>query len=149
MFNRDQRLTGKQKEQFIVRFVAERKIETYPDDGAEILAENQEEWDPAQKVGVQLERSIRAIYARLWSGCAGVAKEPPSARMVATDLLDSMDGDEFCLLRQMPLPKLSVERVLGHVESLGFAFAPAVSIAVARVAAMALLNDATRRGKAK
>lgn len=142
-FDRDKRRTGVDKEAFVASFISDGRIDEYPVDAGEILAENQADWDHAGRLDQQLEQQVLLVYERIGerSRVERAGRSLPSPRVVVTDLLGSMDGAEFCLLRQLPMPKVSVERVLAHLESLGFGLPQEMSIAVARITTMALLNS--------
>lgn len=130
-------------ERFVRAFVADNLADDYPYHPEDEALDNElpdEIWTlrqgqpvPAQQVAA-LAVVVRGAYARFELAA------PPDEVMLASLLLLSDLGGKQCFLCDIPLSKLSVALVLGHLEALGYAFLPRVSISIARLATLVVCN---------
>jgi hypothetical protein len=124
--NRDDR---QDKENFVRTFLAERRVDAYY---------SQDEFNmelPATRTAAEaLSELIVIVFQQL-----GV-KPPASARVLATRLLFSDGNGRLNDLEDEPLQRLSVDLVLAHVEAMGYGLPQRISMGVAKVATLVLLN---------
>lgn len=126
--NRDDR---QDKENFVRTFLAERRVDRY---------DSQDEFDlevPATRtVADALSELIVIVFRQLG------AKPPASARILATRLLFSDGNGRLNDLDDVPPQKVSIDLVLAHVEAMGYGLPQRISMGVAKVATLVLLNRA-------
>lgn len=117
------------KEEFVRTFLAERRADGYY---------NHDEFNmelPATRTAADaLSELIVIVFCQLG------AKPPASARVIATRLLLSDANGRLNDLEDEPLQRLSVGLVLAHVEAMGYRLPQRISMGVAKVATLVLLN---------
>lgn len=128
------RIGDKRKEQFVAAFLSSCRIDEYPEPG---LEESADENRPFDYRGWLLQRALAVEFGRLFDRRNFVG---PDTGCLATDLLRSDRGDQLGDVAGLPLPDVSTELVLAHLEALGVGLPKDIAVAVARRAVIILLN---------
>lgn len=130
-------LVGEDKCRLIDSFVRGGAFDDFPKNERDIHDENWVDPMPDRTGGYE-----ELLVAHLERACElyGSAKQLPEPRWLAGKILNSSDPELLKNVREMRMSELSVERLLGHVESLRLGFSPRLAVSIARRAMLVLLG---------